>query len=181
MLRIFLVLCFSFFSFAATASNDVICLLVDTKAKKIEVKKGDHTLETLRSIAIGRGGAGFKSHRGDNITPYGSYRIGWVGEKSTFRKFLGLNYPSIEDAEHALKRGIINELTYDRIVSAHLNNEIPPQNTPLGGQIGIHGLGSADKRVHENFDWTHGCIALTNEQIDHLSQLIDTGTVVKIK
>jgi L,D-peptidoglycan transpeptidase YkuD (ErfK/YbiS/YcfS/YnhG family) len=51
----------------------------------------------------------------------------------------------------------------------------------LGGQIGIHGLGSGDIKVHEVFDWTHGCIALTNSQIDHLSQLVDTGTVVKIK
>jgi murein L,D-transpeptidase YafK len=181
MLRIFLIVCFSFFSLAAQATNDDIWLLVDTKAKKIEVKKGEQTLETLRSIAIGRGGAGFKSHRGDNITPHGSYRIGWVGEKSTFHRFLGLTYPSIDDAQHALKRGIIDDMTYDRIIDAHLNNEIPPQNTPLGGQIGIHGLGSADRRVHENFDWTHGCIALTNEQIDHLSQIVDTGTVVKIK
>jgi L,D-peptidoglycan transpeptidase YkuD (ErfK/YbiS/YcfS/YnhG family) len=59
--------------------------------------------------------------------------------------------------------------------------QIPPQDTPLGGQIGIHGLGSADARVHEFFDWTHGCIALTNSQIDHLSQIVDTGTLVKIK
>ncbi|TAL51582.1 MAG: L,D-transpeptidase [Methylovulum sp.] len=168
------------FSAAGSANNDV-WLLVDTKARKIEVKKGEQTLETLNSIAIGRGGAGYKSHRGDNITPHGNYRIGWIGEKSSFRRFFGLTYPSIDDAEKALRQGIINLPTYDRIVSAHMNNQIPPQNTPLGGQIGIHGLGRADERVHKSFDWTHGCIALTNGQIDHLSQLVDTGTVVKIK
>lgn len=180
MLRTCLLLCICFSSVVVSANSDV-WLLVDTKARKIEVKKGTQTLETLNSIAIGRGGAGYKSHRGDNITPYGNYRIGWIGEKSSFRRFFGLTYPSVEDAEKALKLGIIDQMTHYRIVSAHQNNQIPPQNTPLGGQIGIHGLGRADERVHKSFDWTHGCIALTNGQIDHLSQLIDTGTVVKIK
>ena len=180
MLRIFLLLCSLFFSVVAVADDD-IWLLIDTKARKIEVKKGEQTLETLTKIAIGRGGAGFKNHRGDNITPYGSYRIGWVGEKSTFRKFFGLTYPSPDDAENALKQRIIDQPTYDRIMIAHQLHQIPPQNTPLGGHIGIHGLGRADERVHKAFDWTHGCIALTNGQIDHLSQLVDTGTVVKIK
>jgi len=180
MLRIYLFLCGCFFSVAISANNDV-WLLVDTKARKIELKKGEQTLETFHSIAIGRGGAGFKTHRGDNITPYGNYRIGWIGEKSMFRKFFGLNYPSVEDANNALKKGIIDPMTHMRIVTAHQNNQIPPQNTPLGGQIGIHGLGRADEKVHKVFDWTHGCIALTNGQIDHLSQLVDTGTVVQIK
>ena len=180
MLRIYLLLFCSLTSFTVMAKPD-IWLLVDTKARKIEVKKGDHTVETLHSIAIGRGGAGLKTHRGDNITPYGNYRIGWVGEKSSFRRFFGLTYPSVDDAEKALSRRIIDRPTYDRIVTAHQFNQIPPQNTPLGGQIGIHGLGRANARIHEVFDWTHGCIALTNPQIDHLSQLVETGTVVKIK
>lgn len=180
LLPFYLLLMCSFFSAAVTANSD-IWLLVDTKARKIEVKKGQQTLETLEKIAIGRGGAGFKTHRGDDITPFGHYRIGWVGEKSTFRRFFGLTYPSVEDAEKALKRGVINYPTYDKIVAAHINNQIPPQNTPLGGQIGIHGLGRADERVHQAFDWTHGCIALTNGQIDHLSQWVDAGTVVQIK
>ncbi|MFI3180600.1 MAG: L,D-transpeptidase, partial [Methylococcales bacterium] len=98
-----------------------------------------------------------------------------------FKRFFGLTYPSVQDAEQAFDKGIINEGQYKRIVRAQELGQIPPQDTPLGGQIGIHGLGSADIRVHEVFDWTHGCIALTNSQIDHLSQLVDTGTVVKIK
>lgn len=180
MLRVYLLLCCSFFSMSALAVSDV-WLLVDTAARKIEVKKGELTLETINEIAIGRGGAGEKTHRGDNITPFGEYKIGWVGSRSSFRRFFGLNYPSSEDAKKAFQKGVIDKRTYDRIVTAHLYNQIPPQNTPLGGQIGIHGLGRANLRVHENFDWTHGCIALTNNQIDHLSQLVDTGTVVKIK
>ncbi len=180
MLRIYIFLCCSFFSVAAIAGDDV-WLLVDTKALTIEVKKGQQTLETLNDIAIGRGGAGFKSHRGDNITPFGSYRIGWVGEQSSFRKFFGLTYPSAEDAQKALNQGIINQVAYNSIISAHRSNQVPPQDTPLGGRIGIHGLGRADEKIHKSMNWTHGCIALTNGQIDRLSQWLDKGTVVKIK
>jgi len=181
MLRICLLLSCGFFSCVAYAGQDDVWLLVDTKAKKIEVKKGQQTLDVLDGIAIGRGGAGLKHHRGDNITPFGEYRIGWVGEKSSFHKFFGLTYPSTEDAEKALRQGMIDQSTYGRILFAHQTHQIPPQNTPLGGQIGIHGLGRADERVHKAFDWTHGCIALTNTQIDQLSQWVDTGTVVRIK
>lgn len=158
-----------------------VWLLIDTKAHRIEVKQGEKTLETITGIAIGRKGAGLKHHRGDDITPYGNYRIGWVGERSNFHKFFGLNYPSVQDAEIGLKRGIISERNYSDIVTAHNLNTVPPQDTPLGGKIGIHGIGAGDATVHQLFDWTHGCIALTNQQIDHLSQWIDTGTVVKIR
>ena len=180
MLRIFVLFCASFFSVVAVANSD-IWLLVDTKARKIQIKKGDQTLETLDKIAIGRRGAGLKHHRGDDVTPHGDYKIGWIGEKSMFHRFLGLTYPSVDDAKKALERHQIDEGIYYRIIAAHENNQIPPQDTPLGGQIGIHGLGRADKRIHEVFDWTHGCIALTDAQVDRLSQVVDTGTVVKIK
>lgn len=180
MFRICLMLCCSLFSFTVVADDDV-WLLVDTTALKIEVKKGNKTLETINDIAIGRGGAGVKRHRGDNITPFGNYRIGWIGEKSSFRKFFGLTYPSPEDAVEALWQGVIDQSTYNSIVTAHRYHQIPPQNTPLGGRIGIHGLGRADNKIHKSMNWTHGCIALTNGQIDHLSQWIDKGTVVKIK
>jgi len=180
MLRICLFLFCWTFAIVATA-DDNVWLLVDTKARKLEVKKGEQTIETLNKIAIGRGGAGSKTHRGDNITPHGSYRIGWIGEKSSFRRFFGLTYPSVEDADKALARGLIDRYTHDRITYAHELGRIPPQNTALGGQIGIHGIGGGNAKVHELFDWTHGCIALTNSQIDHLSQYVDTGMLVKIK
>jgi murein L,D-transpeptidase YafK len=180
MWRIYFVFFCSVYSLSLFA-NDDIWLLVDTTALTIEVKKGEKTLETINDIAIGQGGAGFKSHRGDNITPFGSYRIGWVGERSSFRKFFGLTYPSPEDADNALRQGTINLATYNSIITAHRYHQVPPQNTPLGGRIGIHGLGRADAKIHKTMNWTHGCIALTNGQIDHLSQWIDTGTLVKIK
>lgn len=180
MLRIFLLLICSFCSLNAFA-NEGIWLLVDTNALKIEVKRGEQTIDIIEGIAIGQSGAGQKSHRGDNITPYGEYRIGWVGERSTFHKFFGLNYPSIQDADIALRKGVIDQYTYNSILSAHMYNQVPPQNTPLGGRVGIHGLGNASEKIHRTMNWTHGCIAMTDKQIDHLSQWINTGTLVKIK
>ncbi len=180
MLRIFFIVVFSFCSINAWAKNNV-WLLVDTKELKIEVKQGEKTIDIIDGIAIGQSGAGQKMHRGDNITPSGDYRIGWVGEKSVFHRFFGLNYPSVKDAEAALRKGIIDKITYSEIMNAHLYNGIPPQSTILGGRIGIHGLGRADEKIHRSMNWTHGCIAMTNKQIDHLSQWIDTGTLVKIK
>ena len=180
MLRTFLFLIASFYALACSASDDV-WLLVDTNKQKIEVKKGEQTVDIIDGIAIGRSGAGQKMHRGDNITPHGEYKIGWVGEKSTFHRFFGLNYPSVQDAENARRKGLIDQYTYYNIVSAHLYNQVPPQNTPLGGRIGLHGLGRGDINVHQTMNWTHGCIAMTNTQIDHLSQWISTGTRVKIK
>ncbi len=180
MLRLFLLLICSFYTLTSFASESV-WLLVDTNALKIEVKKGEQTVDIIEGIAIGQSGAGQKAHRGDNITPYGEYRIGWVGQKSTFHKFFGLNYPSVQDADNALRKGVIDRYTYSDIVTAHNYNHVPPQNTALGGRIGIHGLGKASEKIHHSMNWTHGCIALTNKQIDHLSQWVDTGTLVKIK
>jgi len=162
------------------ADRDV-WLLIDTQTRNLEIRKGDKTLEILDHVVIGRKGAGTKERRGDDITPLGNYRIGWINEKSSFRKFFGLTFPNREHAEKALQRGLIDQKTYDDIVWAEYSGRIPPQNTGLGGQIGIHGLGSGSLSVHEVFDWTHGCIALTNDQIDRLSQYVEKGMLVTVK
>jgi murein L,D-transpeptidase YafK len=164
-----------------TLAGSDVWLLIDTQSRNLEIKKGDETIEVLDHVVIGRKGAGTKQQRGDDVTPLGDYRIGWINDKSSFRKFFGLTYPSVEQAREALHQGQIDTGTYDAIESAHSVGNIPPQNTVLGGQIGIHGLGSGSLIVHEEFDWTHGCIALTNDQIDRLSQYVAKGTLVTVK
>jgi murein L,D-transpeptidase YafK len=158
-----------------------VWLLVDTQKLSMEVKKGDKTVAVLDNIAIGRNGAGEKIHRGDDITPLGTFKIGWINHNSAFRKFFGLTYPAIEHADQALKLGNIDQGTYDSIARAHINGQIPPQYTDLGGQIGIHGLGAGNLSIHKSMNWTHGCIALTNDQIDQLSQWVEKGTLVTVK
>jgi murein L,D-transpeptidase YafK len=173
-------LSFAFVPCLGMADPDVR-LIIDTQTRNLEIVKGEQTVEVLEHVVIGRKGAGTKERRGDDITPLGNYRIGWINEKSAFRKFFGLTYPNLDHAERALQNGQIDQRTYDEIVRAELTGRIPPQNTDLGGQIGIHGLGSGSLSVHEVFDWTHGCIALTNEQIDRLSQYVEKGTLVTVK
>jgi len=175
-----LLVCFYLAPSLSMADRD-IWLLIDTQSRNLEIKKGDKTVEVLEHVVIGRKGAGTKQYRGDDITPLGNYRIGWINEKSSFRKFFGLTYPNREHAEKALLKGLIDRKTYDDIIWAEYRGQIPPQNTGLGGQIGIHGLGRGSLSIHEVFDWTHGCIALTNDQIDRLSQYVEKGTLVTVK
>jgi len=165
----------------AVENTSSVWLLIDTKRKRLDIKRGKKILASFDKIAIGRRGAGFKNKQGDKITPLGTYKIGWVNHKSSFRTFYGFTYPSIENAKEALKKGLISRTVYYSILDAHHNNKIPPQNTPLGGRIGLHGLGSGNEEVHKLWDWTKGCIAVTNQQIDALSQWIVKGMTVKVK
>ena len=168
------------FSLPAHAAED-IWLLIDTKKLELRVMSEDSTLEKFSNIAIGRNGSGFKSKRGDDITPLGTYKISWINRKSRYKLFYGFDYPSRENAKTALHKGLINKTTYQQVLNAHKNQQTPPQNTPLGGMLGIHGLGRADKKVHETMNWTHGCIALNNEQIITLDKLIKENTIVVVK
>ncbi|QSA95806.1 murein L,D-transpeptidase family protein [Methylococcus sp. EFPC2] len=168
-------------SAAACASERDVWLLVDTGSRELRVMEGDDAKEVFDHIAIGSKGAGFEKMRDDNKTPLGEYRIGWVNDKSKYHRFFGMTYPNSENAKRAYQDGLIGEEQFNAIVRASLADSVPPQNTPLGGQIGIHGLGAASLAVHENFDWTHGCIAMTNQQIDRLSQWVKKGTLVVIR
>ena len=169
------------FSTSSLAKSPV-WLLVDTYKKQIEVKEGGVTLHTFKSISIGRKGAGFKQRQGDDITPLGVYKIVTVTNVgSRFRRFFGLNYPLPRDAKAAVNLGYISFDDYVSIMQAHSVGKMPPGNTSIGGQIGIHGVGRGNPRVQGVFDWTHGCIALSNQQIDKLAGWVYLGMPVKIK
>ncbi len=158
-----------------------IWISIDTSKLRLEVKQGNKTLVVMKNIAIGKNGAGIKKHRGDDITPLGSYTIGWINNNSRFQRFFGLTYPSLQNARTALLNGSLTDNEYSKIIKAHRSKQIPPQNTMIGGHIGIHGLGTADEKVHKLFNWTNGCIALTNKQINLLAQWVGKGTVVKVE
>jgi hypothetical protein len=72
--------------------------------------------------------------------------------------------PNAEDAERGLRDGLISRAVHDAIVKASKRKATPPQNTPLGGDIYIHGNGASS-------DWTWGCVALENEDIGNSSTL----------
>ncbi len=157
-------------------------LLVDTKADALIVMNGDRPVESFRQIALGSSGAGIKFKRGDNKTPLGVFRVGWINDHSRFKTFIGLDYPNPDYAERALRERRIDALTYERIRAAWSKGRTPPQDTPLGGQIGIHGVGAGNPGVHSaGINWTSGCIALDNRQIDALRPWVKVGMRVEIR
>lgn len=163
-----------------TAASGV-WLKVDTEAATLTVMNGDKPQKVFKDIAIGRYGTTDAKMQGDHRTPLGRFTIGWIPETSRYHRFLGLTYPDVERAERALADGKISEAQWQAIRRAAETNARPPQNTPLGGFIGIHGTGAGDPRIHRQYNWTNGCIALTNEQIDRLMAWVRVGTPVEIR
>jgi murein L,D-transpeptidase YafK len=156
-------------------------LLVDTDNHTLQLFDGERRVLQFEGISIGRGGAGHYRLKGDERTPRGKFRVAWLNPESRYRFFIGLNYPQRAHAKRALKNGDIDAADQKRIYRAIYAGRLPPQNTPLGGQIGIHGLGRADPGLHEMADWTRGCVAVTNEQIDLLRRHVYIGMAVVIR
>lgn len=156
-------------------------LLVDTEALTLELFDGRAPLLRIEGISIGRGGTTRDKRQGDRRTPLGSYRVAWFNPASRFHLFVGLDYPKREQVERAFAEGAIDEATYKRLLKGLYNNRSAPQDSALGGLIGIHGLGRADPRIHAMANWTEGCIALTDAQIDRLRPYLRLGTPVLIR
>ena len=156
-------------------------ILVDTKQHTLSVFRGGVLLERFYNVSIGRNGFALDRMRGDGTTPLGTFRIDRIHRKSRFVLFFGIDYPRPEHAHRAFHAGLIDTYDYQRILDAFERNESPPQDTPLGGQLGIHGLGTGDPRIHGAVDWTQGCVALSNEQVKRLSRWVRVGMRVEVR
>jgi murein L,D-transpeptidase YafK len=163
------------------SGRDTIRILIDTKALTLKVMQGDQEKVTFSDIAIGRYGADSDRQKGDNQTPLGDFTIDWITDETSYHRFFGFRYPSREYAERAFKAGHLDKKTWNRIRRELAAGRLPPQDTILGGYLGIHGIGGGDEKVHEQYNWTNGCVALTNEQIDRLTDWIRVGTPVEIR
>ncbi len=156
-------------------------VLVETATATLTVMRGQKPVKIFRNISVGKGGVSHVRIRGDNTTPLGEFQIARIKNKSMYHRFYEFNFPTQEHAQAAFKIGLIDLGTYRDISSAAKRKNLPPQNTPLGGHLGIHGIGSGNRRVHDQFNWTNGCIALTNEQIDALRPWLRVGTRVVVR
>jgi murein L,D-transpeptidase YafK len=152
------------------------------KSPKIVIKKAKKRLflysedKLLRTypVKIGFNPVGDKIRQGDKRTPEGSYYICMKNPRSKYYLSLGLSYPGIQDAERALEQKLISKNDHDRIIERISKKSIPPWDTPLGGEIFIHGGG-------ENWDWTYGCVMLCNKDIEELFKVVALGTQVVIQ
>jgi murein L,D-transpeptidase YafK len=151
----------------------------------LRVWKGRREMELLRGaelvrrfpIVLGSDPRASKRHQGDGRTPVGEYLIQEKHPSGRFHLFLGLNYPNIEDAERGYDDGLIDPNQWVDIFFANARRRLPPWNTRLGGQVGIHGFGD---RPLIPIDWTKGCIAVSNEEIEYLYRQLPLGTPVVI-
>ena len=112
-------------------------------------------------VALGRNPVGDKQRIGDNRTPEGLFYIQGHNPNSRYHLSLRISYP---DATH-------------RARAARLGVE-------AGGDIMIHGLPAEEAALgpaHRDFDWTNGCIAVTNQEIEELYRVVRDGTPIQIK
>lgn len=149
--------------FVATAADASGTTLAD----KVVVIKNEKLLLLLRDgkilksyrVAVGRK-PGRRVRQGDNRTPEGSYVIDGRNPASLYYKALHISYPNASDVSNARKLGV----------------------SP-GGEVLIHGLPSGFEDLggsHADLNWTRGCIAVSNEEMDEIWELVADGTPVRI-
>ena len=152
---------------------------------RLDVWKGTHEMwlrygnRVMRKFVVSLGSQPMapKLRRGDGRTPVGEYYVVEKRPRSRFRRFLGLNYPNVDDAERGFASRIINAEQWADILFANLRKDVPPWVTALGGRVGIHGQGG---RRPIGPDWTEGCIAVSDDDIEYLYHVIPIGTPVTI-
>ncbi len=164
----------------ADAGADVV-VDVDSAKREMRVLRGDKVLARFDHVSVGRWGVSEQKRTGDGKTPLGQFRVAWVKPAGQFGPFIGFDYPSVARARQGLAAAEISQGEFDAILEAHVEGRIPPQNTRLGGNIGIHGIGRGDPGIHWDLNWTKGCIALTNEQMNEVVRLVGKGALVRIR
>jgi murein L,D-transpeptidase YafK len=162
----FLALCLLASSYAAAGE-----LLVHKEQRSLTYT-GDNITREFR-ISLGSAPVGAKQQQGDRKTPEGVYYIMNKNPRSQFHLSLGISYPNMDDAREGLRTGLISKKEHAAITRAIRRRLIPPQNTRMGGAIYIHGGGTQT-------DWTWGCIALDDRDMDFLFQHVRVGDKITI-
>jgi hypothetical protein len=158
----------------------IVSLVIDKSEHRLVAICANGSVKSFR-VALGQLPLGYKREVHDLRTPEGFYRIAEAPRGSRFHVFMLLDYPSLADADRALSNGDISPRTYLRIARAVARGDVPPQDTLLGGMIGIHGEGADHQGDSSRRDWTFGCIALSDADAEYLAFRVDVGTPVKIE
>jgi len=135
-------------------------ILIVKSTRILTLMRGNKILKTYK-VALGSVPVGPKQKHGDHKTPEGNYLIDAKNSHSQFHFALHISYPKVEDRERARKMGV----------------------SP-GGDIMIHGLARQFAflgALHRQTDWTDGCIAVTNPEIEEIWKLVPVGTTVEIR
>jgi murein L,D-transpeptidase YafK len=157
-------------------------LEISRSRNELVIKDGEQVVRRYHA-SFGRGGHGPKRRQGDEITPLGTYHIVDFKPDSRFHFFMLLSYPNLVDGWYGYRARTIDAAQFKAIAVAYKDGATPPQNTALGGYIGIHGIGEMSPKkldIHRSQNWTRGCIALRNEEINELREFVARGTRVTI-
>jgi len=147
-------------------------VVIQKSRRELLIFDGNKLIKSYKA-ALGTNPVDDKRKEGDGCTPEGEFYVCTKNDRSRFHLFLGISYPNVEDAERGKSTRLISESEYSQIVEAIANTKRPPWNTKLGGEIGIHGGGAES-------DWTLGCIALSNSDIEEVFMFVNLGTSVTI-
>ena len=134
-------------------------ILIEKKERRLTLISKDKVLKTYK-IALGGNPNGPKERQGDNKTPEGTYVIDSRNKDSRYHLSLHISSPNEKDRKRAKELGV----------------------SP-GGDIMIHGIKNGFSWVgdlHTEVDWTKGCIAVTDEEIEEIDKLAPNGTIVEI-
>ncbi len=135
-------------------------VLIEKKERRLTLIARDEAIKTYK-IALGGNPVGPKEKKGDNKTPEGVYTIESRNRHSDYHLSLRISYPNEEDKKRARELGV----------------------SP-GGDIMIHGIKNGLSWVgsfHSVMDWTEGCIAVTNKEMEEIARLVPNGTSVEIR
>ncbi|WP_394133200.1 murein L,D-transpeptidase family protein [Shewanella maritima] len=144
---------------SAIQNTKVDLVIVNKSASEMKVLKQGKVIKTYR-IAMGDAPQGHKLTEGDQRTPQGRYILDYKKSDSAFYRSIHISYPNDEDKLRAKALGI----------------------SP-GGFIMIHGENPNSKLSpieQQKYNWTNGCIAVTNKEMDELWQMIEPGTPIEI-
>jgi hypothetical protein len=142
------------------AGTTIDRIVVEKSAKRLSIFSDGRQIKSYR-IALGRNPVGMKQEEGDMKTPEGTYKIDSRNAESSFHLALHISYPSEEDNRRAAARGV-----------------------SAGFDIMIHGIRNGFGWIgafHRWKDWTAGCIALTDEEIEELWRVTPDGTRIEIR
>ena len=145
---------------ANTILNEQVDSIVIVKSKRMMEVYNHQRLAKTYHVCLGPEPIGPKHVKNDGKTPEGMYHINGKNPNSHYHKCLGVSYPSAEDVRYAASVG-----------------------KPTGGDIKIHGLPNGRGYLAKAFarmDWTAGCIALKDDEIDELYAHVAVGTCVNI-
>jgi murein L,D-transpeptidase YafK len=141
------------------AGTTIDRIVVEKSARRLSIFREGNQIKTYR-IALGRNPVGAKREEGDMKTPEGIYKIDDRNPQSSFHLALHVSYPSEEDDKRAAARGV-----------------------SAGFDIMIHGIQNGRGWIggfHRWKDWTAGCIAVTDEEIEELWRVTPDGTTIEI-